>query len=377
MSSKRGGVTLNISIGKRKRTTTNSITQSNHRGNIRQSEEEEEVPSILCGGIPSTTHISSSSSELSSICHLSSIPSCTKRDQNQYQKQSTEDGFLLQAEEDFNDDTSYELPSDIIIAIRSLKQNYSAATYDSDHSEPITFVLKTMVNFTLNTMSNDSQANQVASAMASTGFDIELKRLCLSGELRLIQLQGLNGEEDEAIFEMQDYLKAVSDIRMQRNVSSSDQKVIDLFLQCIQKFPQTFVVEQELLKEMAKENRKSKIENYLLQEEDGWIHCLISHQLLLPRRLRSSFANSEKHRSYWFTLPKLGLCASLIKEGRRRMIIKLKRATYKEVKRSSLEVSARGGMSGPFHVRDLLARGVVKVNHTANGQFIKLQREEL
>jgi Serine-threonine protein kinase 19. len=357
MSYKRGGATLNISIGKRKRTRTPITTKSttNPCGNV-----PKETPSILCGDIKLTTTRDVSSPSKSSACCPKPIP-------------KTDD------DDEFKNDVSLELPSDIIIAIRSLKQNYSAATYnDSDqHSDHITFVLRTMVNFTLSTFSNDSKANQIASAMASTGFDVELKRLCSSGELRLIQLQGLNGEEDEAIFEMQDYWKVVSNVRMQQTVSSSDQRVIDLFLQCVKKFPQTFVLEQELLKEMARENRKSTSDKYVLQKEDAWINCLISQQLLLPRRLNTSISQSAREcQSYWFTLPKLGYCASLIKEGRRRMINKLKRAAYKEVKRSSLEVSARGGMSGPFHVRDLLARGVAKVNNTANGQFIKLQREE-
>jgi len=387
---KRGGVTLNIPIGNKKRkrivtkATTTTTTTTTTTNLIRKSWDnpcgtlQKGVPSILSGDIPFTMkHASSATSDRS----------------QQDQKQSAKNNYLSkeECEEEFNDDVCLALPSDIILAIRSLKQNYSAATYDSDHhTEPITFVLKTMVNFTLNTFSNDAKENQVASAMASTGFDIELKSLCSSGKLRLIQLQGLNGEEDEAIFEMQDYLKAVSDIKlkMHRDASSysSDESLIDLFILCVKKFPQTFVLEQDLLKEMARENRKRTSDNnYLLQQEDKWINCLVSKQLLLPRRLNTSVSDSAKeHRSYWFTLPKLGICASLIKEGRRRMIIKLKRATHKEVKRSSLEVSGlgrgRGGvgvMSGPFHVRDLLARGVAKVNNTANGQFIKLQREGL
>ena len=54
------------------------------------------------------------------------------------------------------------------------------------------------------------------------------------------------------------------------------------------------------------------------------------------------------------------------------MTLKLKRAPNREMKRTSLEIYARGGMAGPFHVRDLLASGVAKLRNTANGNFIKL-----
>mmetsp|Transcript_13408 Transcript_13408/g.20126 ORF Transcript_13408/g.20126 Transcript_13408/m.20126 type:complete len:350 (+) Transcript_13408:137-1186(+) len=266
----------------------------------------------------------------------------------------------------------FEVPSDIIVAIRSLKQRHSYGTCNLYHShDPIPFVLKAMLNATLYTTSNDSSANQVASAIASTGFDQELEKLCLSGEIRLIQVHGLNGEEDEAVFEMEDYLRGLQDAKILADTSVQDQRVIGLFSSVVKRFHLTHAPGKDLVRAMGEQNQNSSDDEYLLNE-DKWIDVLISHQLLLPRRLNVSGVAHKGRESFWFVLPKLGKSAAFIKEGRRRMVLKLKRAPNHEIKRSSLEQNARGGMAGPFHVRDLLARGIVKRKVTANGEFVKL-----
>ncbi len=286
----------------------------------------------------------------------------------------------------FIDDAELELPSDMILAMESLKRRYSCGTCDmmNASSQPITFVTRSILNSALRVSSIDEQTDQIASSLASTGFDVELKRLCTNGEIKLIQLQGLNGEEDVAVFPMSEYCRGVQDVLM--NLSSStfsttttvsieqqQAKVVSLFLSCIKDFTNTFVLGQELERAMQRRNRKSK--EYILNE-DRWINDLINAQLLLPRRqLSGSMSASNQYASYWLTLPKLGQAASLIAEGRRRMVMKLKRAPNRELKRNHLETNARGGMAGPFHVRDLLARGIVKIISTANGQFIRLVRD--
>ena len=73
----------------------------------------------------------------------------------------------------------------------------------------------------------------------------------------------------------------------------------------------------------------------------------------------------------------MGRAAKLLEKGRREMMSKLKRLTNQEARRSVLEegkamVSSRNGFSGAFLVRDLLARGVVRVQHRPSGQFIQL-----
>ena len=89
--------------------------------------------------------------------------------------------------------------------------------------------------------------------------------------------------------------------------------------------------------------------------------------------------SAGKKSTYWFTLPGMGRAASLIGEGRNRMVQRLRRVKYSELKRRTLEMSGcnkKGmGMGGPFHVRDLVARGVVALRDTANGQFVRLVNE--
>jgi len=307
----------------------------------------------------------SSASGVPSILNRIPVPLASTH-QSTTATQETNDDFL-----DEDSSSSFELPSDIILAIASLNQRHSYATCEltNPDSEPIQFVLKLMLNATLFTSSNNAENDQIASSIASTGFDIELNRLCAAGEIKLIQLQGMNGEEDTAVFEMKDYLTGVGDVKMHQDRSDHDQKVIDLFTSCVKEFNGTFVAHRELQEAMEYKNRRN--DEYLLNN-DKWIDQLISAQLLLPRRRMGATSVSSAHASYWFVLPKLGHAASFITEGRRRMVMKLKRAPYRELKRNSLETSARGGMAGPFHVRDLLARGVARVKNTANGQFVKL-----
>ncbi len=364
MSTKRDPI--KITTRKRKR------QKSNH--GVRQVSSS---ASAIGSSVPSI--LSKIPVELSSIAHDNTGTKATG------QIARGEDTFDVNADS-FIDDTELELPCDMILAMESLKQRYSCGTCDmmDASSQPITFVTRSILNSTLRVSSIDEQTDQITSSLASTGFDVELKRLCTNGEIKLIQLQGLNGEEDVAVFRMDDYVKGVQDAAMNLSSSSSSSstttitatseqqqmKVVNLFLSCVKDFTSTFVLGEELQRAMQRRNRKNK--EYILNE-DRWIDVLITAQLLLPRRqLSGSMSASNKYASYWFTLPKLGQSASLVAEGRRRMLLKLKRAPNKELKRNSLETNARGGMAGTFHVRDLLARGIVNVISTANGQFIRL-----
>jgi len=329
-------------------------------------------------------------------------------------------------------------------------------------------------NRTGNSIGNISTLDQMASSLASTGFELDLQTSCRKGEVKIVQLQGLDGnsnshnnntssststststsgdglgeEANMAIFQMGDYIRGIEDVKWSKlpleveaeaeaeanKVQVQEQvQLIDLFLECIWEknnitsnqstlthpdstkrmrmvsissiFTGTFCREQELIKAMQRRNnqraragKKDKPKNhnydvgdeedeegascsYVLLHPDKWINELIAVQLLLPRRLAGGGGTAgkmnSKYASYWFTLPKLGPAAKRIQEGRRRMINRLQRARpygY-ELKRSKLELNASpGGMMGPFHVRDLLARGVVVVKETPNGQFIKLAR---
>ncbi|GFH49689.1 hypothetical protein CTEN210_06165 [Chaetoceros tenuissimus] len=344
--SSRSSAKISVKISKKRKRGSNANTstqkgqsQSNHNG-----AEKPSIPSILSGNIS----IASSTN--------TAVTKTTK---------STPDEF-------FPDALDIELPSNIELAMQSLKQRFSYGTCDLYYSDAIPFCMKEMVNAALMSSSGNKSSDQVLSVDASTGFDIELKELCTSGKIRMIQLQGLDGEDDVALFETADYVKGVKDAQTHaKEASEQDNKVIQLFLEVISSFHLTYVFGSELVEAMKEVNERSADCEYLLNE-DKWIDVLINSQLLLPRRLNSAIHVTKGKETYWITLPKLGMASSLIAEGRKRMILKLKRAPYKELKRKQLEETARGGMMGPFHVRDLVARGVVRVKKTANGQFIKL-----
>ena len=89
------------------------------------------------------------------------------------------------------------------------------------------------------------------------------------------------------------------------------------------------------------------------------------------------------------TLPKMGIAAKGIMEGRKKMMNKIQRSYNKEMRRSKLEnfrfLVGKGNsgdtnwnkrplhcMTGGFYVRDLLARDVVKIVHQPSGDFIRL-----
>ena len=338
-------ISVKISKKRKRGNNANTIQKGQSKSNKNIGTATPSVPSILSGNIS----ISSSTN--------ATVAKTTK---------SSPDEF-------FPDALDIELPSNIELAMQSLKQRFSYGTCDLYYSDAIPFCMKEMVNAALMSSSGNKSSDQVLSVDASTGFDIELKELCTSGKIRMIQLQGLDGEGDIALFEMADFVKGVKDAQIHAKESSEqDDKVIQLFVEVISSFHLTYVFGSELVEAMEQVNKRSSDSEYLLNE-DKWIDVLINSQLLLPRRLNSSIHVTKGKETYWITLPKLGMASSVISEGRKRMILKLKRAPFKELKRKQLEEIARGGMMGPFHVRDLLARGVVRVKKTANGQFIKLR----
>ncbi len=348
---------IKIKTRKRKRPASSKVTET-------KGISENEVPSILAKAL---------------------MPP-QKEVENPTKSKHSDDDF-----EDMNEidiEAICDLPSDIVLAIRSLIQQHSYATIEcgcedeASNNSGIKFVLKPMIRSALytNISSDDGeQVSQIKSAMASTGFYKDLNSLCSEGKIKILQMQGMNGEEDECIMEMNEYLRAVRNVLSKSDLSQHDKSVLQLFLSCQTEknhsslFRGTCVMGQELQQALERINRKN--EEYLLKE-DQWIDTLVNLQFLLPRRPMGAVSTMLKsHASYWFTLPGMGIAAALITEGRRRMRLRLQRAPNREIKRNSLEMNARGGMMGPFHVRDLLARNVVKLKETANGQFIKLPCE--
>lgn len=264
-----------------------------------------------------------------------------------------------------------ELPSDVLLAFDSLCQRQSYATcgltYNTLYSEELVFVMRSMLSYSLWTKSSNEEQNRIASSVATTDFHIELDRLCRNGKMKMIQLHGLDGEEDVAVFRMEDYMRGVNDALI--GLKDEMKGIGDLFLECVNQFHGTFVAANDLLRAMKKKN----VDRGVCHSEQ-WISELVRIQLLLPRN--RDVVSISASSSFWFHLPKLSVSTKLVAEGRKRMLNRLKRAPNRELKRSTLETSSKGGFMGPFHVRDLLAKGLIRSKDTANGQFIKINVDE-
>jgi hypothetical protein len=267
---------------------------------------------------------------------------------------------------------NFELPSDILLAFDSLLQRHSYATcglnYSTQSNQELAFVMSSMLSSSLWTTSCNEEQNIIASSVATTDFHIELERLCRNGEIKILQLHGLDGEDDVAVFRMKDYLRGVNDALI--GLKEEMRSIGDLYLACTQQFHGTYVEANALLRAMNRKNLKR--ENYVLNSEK-WISELVRIQLLLPRN-RDGMTGSTS-TSFWFHLPKLSVAAKLISKVRKRMLQRLKRAPNQELKRTMLETSVKDGFMGPFHVRDLLSKGLVRIKDTANGQFVKINLE--
>lgn len=247
---------------------------------------------------------------------------------------------------------------------------------------------------------------------------MDLEKLDSENKIRLIQLHGMtddgdddrgvssNDDENIAVLFMNDYINGVYDALSYNEKNNGDcdndsssydqnQTIVKLFLDCLHnygckgRFVTTTKLQDSLKmawKKHREETNKSITSPTTIQmikcHPERWIEYLVHIQLLLPRVLNNS--QSSCTSSYWYTLPKMGIAAKIITEGRKKMMNRIKRSYNKEVRRSTLEQlnmvvgksngsSARklSSMTGSFHVRDLLSRDVVKGVQRPSGEFIR------
>jgi len=349
------------------------------------------------------------------------------------------------------------LPCDTLLALRSMVSKNSAAVcplvnnnssnnnqlsgYHNATAAPngLPFVLKPMLHHALlstvssstsggsdytasigNTTSstNDDnviqETNRTLSAGAATGVNVELEELRQSNVVRLIQLHGTgDAESDLAVMETAAYEHGVRDAFA---ASSKDRKgcvglhpySIDLctwFISFLPRWTGKFVRHEAIRLALLDDDDTSTAASGLrlpapCRDLSKLIHHLIGIGLLLPRNAGSTSVR-QSDTSYWFTLPCMGVAAKSIADGRKRVLVKLKRSNYGEVRRAALEVGtlpsskragasqslvrsdgAGGGGSGgsgggigmpaAFHIRDLLSRGEVRIRDTPAGQFIRI-----
>ena len=329
------------------------------------------------------------------------------------------------------DDGDYDMPCDTLLALRSLVSKGAAAVCplrtNSDAGLP--FVLKPMLHHALlSSVSSQSnpgegsdatdieETNKILSAGAATGVTVELDGLRRDNVVRLLQLQGTGGVEDSgndiAITETSLFEQGVRDafVLLEEAGDGRDTKqtfpsagndlrrysndLCTWFISNLSSWNQAFVnydaIAALLVSLPAPCRNASRVIDYL-----------VGIGLLLPRRA-SSASTRPSDRSYWFTLPGLGVASKSIANGRQRVLNKIRRSYYGEMKRSVLEagmmppsrrfepgkslvaypadshkLDQKGSstidvaMPAAFCIRDLLSRGQIIIHETPAGQFVR------
>ena len=311
---------------------------------------------------------------------------------------------------DFNLDLDADdVPCDTLLALRSLISKGVAAlcplATNAASSGSLPFVLKPMLHDALLSStsstsnagaSNDNgdieETNKILSAGAATGVTVELDELRRTNAVRLLQLHGTgDAARDVAVMDTQTFECGLRDAFVAAAATGSTnlyQHSTDLckwFVSNLAVWNQPFVQHEAIRSSLLEHNDLPT----LCRDVSLVVDHLVGTGLLLPRNNASS---SSSDRTYWFTLPGLGPAARAIADGRRRILSKVQRSNYGEIKRSVLEVGAvpsskRVGagqslvrqsgtdvveMPAAFCIRDLLSRGQITLRGTPAGQFVRV-----
>lgn len=333
------------------------------------------------------------------------------------------------------DDGDFDVPCDTLLALRSLVSKGAAAVCPlRTNTACLPFVLKPMLHHALlssvssqsnpgkcngnNThdATNIEETNKILSAGAATGVAVELDDLRRKNVVRLLQLHGTGGVEDSgndlAIMETNIFEQGVRDafgvpeqaydgVNIKETFSSSStdlrrysNDLCHWFTNNLSRWNQAFVSHDAIVASLVSLPAPCR-------EASRTIDYFVGIGLLLPRRA-SSASTRLSDRSYWFTLPGLGQASKSIADGRQRVLNKIRRSNYGEIKRSVLEAgmmpsSRRGGpgkslvidshtldqqgsntidvaMPASFCIRDLLSRGQITVHETPAGQFVRVSQ---
>ena len=326
------------------------------------------------------------------------------------------------------DDGDFDLPCDTLLALRSLVSKGAAAVCPlrtNTTTAGLPFVLKPMLHHALlssvslqpnpergNGGTNVEETNKILSAGAATGVTVELDDLRRQNIVRLLQLQGTGSVEDSgndiAIMETHFFERGVRDafvlleevdddhITKQAFPSAGDDlrqysnDICQWFLDNLSSWNQAFVNYDAIHLSLASLTAPCRYASRV-------IDYLVGIGLLLPRRA-SSASTRLSDRSYWFTLPGLGKASKSIAESRCRVLNKIRRSNYGEIKRSVLEAgmmpssrkfepgkslvahnldqqgsnSVELAMPAAFCIRDLLSRGQITIHETPAGQFVRV-----
>eukprot|EP00814_Leptocylindrus_danicus_P020255 CAMPEP_0116016898 /NCGR_PEP_ID=MMETSP0321-20121206/7740_1 /TAXON_ID=163516 /ORGANISM="Leptocylindrus danicus var. danicus, Strain B650" /LENGTH=318 /DNA_ID=CAMNT_0003487015 /DNA_START=845 /DNA_END=1801 /DNA_ORIENTATION=+ len=255
--------------------------------------------------------------------------------------------------DDFGCDLNIDdLPCDTLLAVRSLVQRGFCITSTFSH-----VVLRHMIHEVLDG----------GRGTASTTIEKELEQLRVSNHLRFIQF--ISHREDVAIVETDEYTKEIRHAIMfnERLPESHREQLVHMFLFMLKNHCRSSIRYEDLLTSI-REWKELERDSVACTAKEA-IDCFLSIGILKERR-----ENRIASKSYWFSIPNIdSLIASLI-AGRKEIMTRVQRKMYKEISRGVLERSnlRSSVLPVPFHVKDLLCKGQLRVKNTPSGEFIQL-----
>lgn len=192
-----------------------------------------------------------------------------------------------------------------------------------------------------------------------TTVDRELDELQRTGTLRMLKLPSRG--EDSALVLSTDYAADISRLAAQET-QGSKRSACTLLLSALPHARGASV---------AKDTLAKLVGNGVPDLEKAVTH-LVSLGLLTPKRSQHDVKQAYARPSYWFSVPQMGVFVKSLVSGRKELLGFIKRARYKEILRSNLNLkqlrSTKLGID--FHVRDAVATGAVvicRVRHRKTG----------
>lgn len=277
------------------------------------------------------------------------------------------------------------LPCDALLAMRSLVQRNQHAVVGS-HNVP--FVLRKMIHAVM-------VGNDELDVGASTTIEQELDDLLQRGEIRMLRLftstdKGGN-PQDVAVFEESVFRAEVERTFFHRNVEKEEEDKLNektngrsvlidwralnqRFLFALEAIRKMYVKEIDLINTMSSlpPDMNSSIYKAMHSKKD--INALVLAGLLIPMRPTHSFSLAAEDNIYYFTLPGMGEACQSIINGRKDMVLKVKRSLQKEMKQTALvrKPLRNSSFSPLFHLKDLISTGHLVLTQTPSGVSVKL-----
>lgn len=348
-----------------------------------------------------------------------------KKEENIVEKDEFDEIFPTEA---FSD-----LPCDTKLAFQSLVQSHTCAyctTYDSTSTKSIAFfpfVLRNMLYDLLTHYSNNNDVNKFHQKRRTQAtINDEITNLQKENKIRLLKLNlppinkknssSSNNKEDVGVMETSAYIQALNNAfqytmtdqnwatffsNSQNNVYNSSSNVEDKNIQKRIHVSSCKRIQEIFLKEIVPQNtgisitHTSLLQSKKLSTSD--IDYLVKTRILLPSSSSDHHHHNHKQTSsYWFILPTLGEASKKIHEGRRRVLEAIRKSRFKEVtlktiednyfsfldkksnngdKTTSIWKNKRqelGTFTALFHVKDLMAKGIIQSKMKAYGEFYGL-----